>query len=129
MDSDKRQSLPDINTESFKQRVKELLEIREGLRANPEDAFVTHKELSQYDMDTTPEGIKNDGQPPAPPKNFFVETGEFANELSWEKSTAPDIWYYEIWRANTNNRNEAEQIAIVTHPNQKYKDDLKELAK
>lgn len=122
-----RKSLPPVNSSFFNDKVKELIELREGVRSGWDPAFVTFKELSEYDFASrsdiigsfTP-GSEPTGQVPSPPTNLVVQAGHFGNNLSWTKSVSNNVWYYEVWVSTAQGRSNASLLAVVPHPEETY---------
>ena len=117
-----RRTLPAVTSPNFPEKVKEIIEIREGIRGSRMSGFVTFKDLEEHDpLRNQPSGpLVIQGDPPAAPSNLQIQAGMLGNTLKWDESSSKDVWYYEIWVANSQNRSEAELIAIVSHPNTKY---------
>jgi len=117
-----RRTLPAVTSPNFPEKVKEIIEIREGIRGSRMNGFVTFKDLEEHDplRNQPPGPLVIQGDPPAAPSNLQIQAGILGNTLKWDESSSKDVWYYEIWVANSQNRSEAELIAIVSHPNTKY---------
>lgn len=117
-----KRSLPTTRSQNFLDKVKELLEYREGVRGGKDNAFVTFADLNKVDplkgQGAGPVVIQ--GDPPSPPKNLSVTPGKLGNALSWDESSSDDVWYYQVWVSNTQDRSDAEHIANVSHPNTTY---------
>ncbi len=124
----KKNSLPSPDSKTFLQKVKEILETREGVRSSRLMAFVTRGELHSMklggitEQDTNDAGVAvvDDGYSPEPPTNLSVETNFLGNELSWDASTSKDVWYYEVWVNTAQDRSGAEFLATVSHPKTHY---------
>lgn len=122
-----RISLPSPQDKNFLDKVKELLEVREGYRSTFGKAYVTFDDLAHVDFaktvkDTPPYGpvVSTDGSIPKPPSNFHIVQETLGNRLYWTQSPSADVWYYEIWYHTSNDRTSATKLASVPHPIETY---------
>ena len=113
-----KKSLPSSKSGNFLDKVKEVIEIREGIRGSKDNAFVTYANLKKHDpLKDAPAGpVIVKGDPPAPPANLQVESGMLGNTLRWDESPSPDVWYYEVWVSQSQDRGSANLLATVSHP-------------
>ena len=113
-----KKSLPSSKSGNFLDKVKEVIEIREGIRGAKDNAFVTYANLKKYDpLKDAPAGpLVVKGDPPAPPDNLQVESGMLGNTLRWDESPSSDVWYYEVWVSQSQDRGSANLLATVSHP-------------
>jgi len=111
----------------FLEKVKEILEVYEGKRGNKFDQVVTWRELFQHgvigmkingtDYSTRPVSPvafpSNSGPdfttPPAP-ENLVVSAALASNMLVWDQPRFLSFSLAEIWRSDTNNIGDAQQI-------------------
>lgn len=123
-----KKSLPAPNSATFNSAVKDIIELREGVRSGWEPAFVTFKDLKDYDWSSIlgqtndPGPIIIPGDPPEPPTNLVVTEGMLGNKLTWTKSVSGNVWYYQVWVSPTQNRGDenAGVVAVVPHPIEEY---------
>lgn len=115
----------------FLLKVKEIIEVREGIRGNRFDQGVTWRELFEnglVDMKLdgrriaarpqTPAfvapGADEDYSVPPAPENLTATAG-FSNViLTWTRPTFASFAYAEIWRSDTNNIGLAQQVGTTT---------------
>lgn len=124
----KKKSLPSPTSNGFNDKVKEVIELREGVRSGNDHAFVTFGDLDDLDLagaqTSSDDGGTtlpfDDGDPPQPPTNLTVDSGFFGNELTWTNSVSGDVWYYEIWVATSQDRSTASLLASVAYPRTRY---------
>jgi hypothetical protein len=126
--SARKTSIPGIpavtqnNLEDVARAVKDVIEVREGLKGDPLDAAVTFRDLTNSGIagyviqgrgagavSLIPPGAENDGYdptkdltiPPAPTN--FIATGAFATiQLQWDAPPIRNYAYTEIWRSQNN---------------------------
>jgi hypothetical protein len=103
----------------FLEKVKEILEVYEGIRGSKFDQVVTWRDMFQNGMvDLTVSGtrftayplsptinlpITSDYTPPPAPTGFTVSSGMTTIILSWTTATYGNHAYTEVWRSDTNN--------------------------
>ena len=103
----------------FLEKVKEILEVYEGIRGSKFDQVVTWRDMFQNGMvDLTVSGtrftayplsptinlpITSDFTPPPAPTGFTVSSGMTTIILSWTVATYGNHAYTEVWRSDTNN--------------------------
>ena len=124
----KKHSLPSPSSSNFNDKVKEIIEVREGVRGGQPPAFISYSDLSNIDFTPYLKGVDRNrgplvptgGTPPKPPTNLSIISGMLGNALSWDVSVSPDVWYYEIWVSNSQDRGSAERKGTVPHPLSNY---------
>ena len=103
----------------FLEKVKEILEVYEGIRGSKFDQVVTWRDMFQNGMvDLTVSGtrftayplsptinlpITSDFTPPPAPTGFTVSSGMTTIILSWTAATYGNHAYTEVWRSDANN--------------------------
>jgi hypothetical protein len=115
----------------FLDKIKEVLEVREGLRGNKLDSNITWRDLFSHgvvdvNVDGTrlsgapktpvfiPRGVSEDFSVPPAPTNLTAN-GAFENIiLTWTNATFPSFAYTEIWRSDTDNLTTAAKIGTTT---------------
>ena len=113
----------------FLEKVKEILEVYEGIRGSKFDQVVTWRDMFQNGMiDLTVSGtrftaiplgptinlpITSDYTPPPAPTGFSVSSGMTTIILSWTSATYGNHAYTEVWRSDTNNLANASLIGTT----------------
>jgi hypothetical protein len=126
-------SIPAPTSPQFGTMIKQLIEMREGVRGNALDRFVSVRDLIDADFvnslakygpsiaSADPNGYVGKTAV-APPVSFTVSGGTFRAILSWAASTSTRVYYYEIRIAEVAAGSAAPTLAdytrtiIVTHP-------------
>lgn len=118
-------SLPAVSAPDFLAKLKSLLDVREGQTRNTEERFVTVADLEaigitaldiQNKVNRIPELDKYDEFAPHPPTNFVIVNDFLSHTLTWENPIDDDLYSIEVWRGETQNRNNALLVAVVTAP-------------
>lgn len=115
----------------FLDKIKELIEVREGRRGNGIDSNITWRDLFSHgivdvNIDGSrisgnpktpvfvPRGVSEDYSVPPAPENLTA-SGAFENIiLAWKKPLFPSYAYTEIWRSDTNNIANAALLGTTT---------------
>ena len=121
-------SLPSVSSPDFLQRVKSLIELREGQTRDSSGRFVTMADLESIGV--TEQNIANgdrlinlvsgDSTPPYAPTGLLIENSVINHTLSWSNPSNDDLSHIEVWRSEDNQaRSLASLVAIVTAPTAK----------
>jgi hypothetical protein len=113
----------------FLEKVKEILEVYEGIRGSKFDQVVTWRDMFQNGMvDLTVSGTRftanpisptinlptaSDYTPPPAPTGFSASSGMANIILSWTAATYGNHAYTEVWRSSTNNLASASLIGTT----------------
>jgi len=113
----------------FLEKVKEIIEVYEGIRGSKFDQVVTWRDCFKNGMvDLTVSGTRftanprtpiinlpttSDFTPPPAPTGFTISAGMTTIILSWTAATYGNHAYTEIWRSNTNDLTTASQIGTT----------------
>lgn len=130
----------DLELYDFLTAVKEVIEVREGIRGEVEDQFVSYGELldpstisklgitgatdTSSDDPVTPGGTDprfTNTDPPSAPSNLSVEATAWVHRLTWTNPADDHVAGIEVYHANVDDwSGSAERIAIVTVPGNSY---------
>lgn len=124
-----RVTIPSPSAPDFNEKVKALLDIREGLTRDQGQRFVTMEQLasmglvpSNYSTNVTLGGVDSvatggaDTMPPHSPTNLQITVLLTSHTLSWTNPTDDDLSHIEVWRSVVQDRSQAKLKAIVTKP-------------
>lgn len=119
--------LPDVpsdvsdNLKTFLQRVKEILETREGQRGGALQRGVLLGDMVEaglYDVSTgTFSALGGDNTPPNPPRNLAAFQRGSYNLVTWTNPTDDDLDFVEIWAAeNSTSLTNAKLRGVIKSP-------------
>lgn len=121
------QTLPSPSAPDFLEKLKTLLDLREGHTKDQGSRFVTLNQL--ISMGLVPKGYGpnntytggatsggSDVTPPSPPTNLQIINNFGSHTISWENPGDKDLSHVEVWRSNTQDRGLAELVSIATNP-------------
>ena len=117
-----KQTLPSPSAPDFLEKVKTLLDLREGHTRDQGNRFVTLDQLVSMGLITS-SGAKasqsltgGDTVRPNPPTNLQITNNFGSHTLTWDNPPDKDLSHVEVWRGEVQPRDQAELVGIVTNP-------------
>lgn len=122
-------TLPSPSAPDFLEKVKTLLDLREGHTRDQDERFVTMKQLKVLGTGGSVGGTViiggggisdpgggADATPPSPPTNLVIQNDVLSHTLTWTNPTESDFSHIEVWRSLTQDRTQAQCVGIATKP-------------
>lgn len=120
--------IDNVNIKQVLDKLKESVEIGQGVRGHDYDRYVTIYDLIQLGVDWT--AFKIDGNTaynfdyfkvtgeadedaPGPPTNFSISNKVFTNELTWTNPPDEDFHVVEVWTNTSNDRADAWCVGVI----------------
>lgn len=117
------QTLPSPSAPDFLEKLKTLLDLREGHTRDQGSRFVTLDQLVSmglvpkgYGPKTSGPAVGNDTNRPNPPTNLQIINNFGSHTLTWDNPPDEDLSHIEVWRSEVQARDQADLVAIVTKP-------------
>jgi len=95
--------------------IKEIIEIREGLRGSG-DQYISQNDLASGAVPLP----SSDTSAIGPPTNMTIEVGTWTNTIKWTNPIGDHLAGVEIWVNQSNSVTEAIRVAIVSAPGDSY---------
>lgn len=124
-------TLPSPSAPDFLEKVKTLLDLREGHTRDQDERFVTVRQLRAMGGGggagntviiggggSSDPGGGADATPPSPPTNLAIQNDTLTHTLTWVNPAESDLSHVEIWRSEVQDRTQAQCVGIATKPTQ-----------
>lgn len=122
-------TLPSPSAPDFLEKVKTLLDLREGHTRDQDERFVTIRQLKAMGSGNSVGGVViiggggsstpgggTDSTPPSPPTNLNIQNDTLTHTLTWTNPAESDFSHIEIWRSLVQDRTQAQCVGIATKP-------------
>ena len=123
-------TLPSPAAPDFLEKVKTLLDLREGQTRDQDERFVTVKMLRAsggggigtggntviINPGSGGSGGGVDSTPPSPPTSLVITNNIISHILTWKNPSESDFSHVQIWRSETQDRTQAVLVGVATAP-------------